>query len=117
MILLKADPNTVGPGGTAFLIVVALAVVVVLLIWSMRRQMRKVSLPRRDDAAQSAVRDRGDAGAERDDAPQPDVEPSNDPHAVDRGIPHSDASADGASEDVDAAQSGTVDSRASGPPA
>lgn len=49
MVLLDVDPNLVGPGGVALLIVVVLAAVVVLLIFSMRRQMRKIRVPRRDE--------------------------------------------------------------------
>lgn len=45
MILLKIDPNVVRPGWIALLIVIALAVVVGFLVWSMRRQVRRIQLP------------------------------------------------------------------------
>jgi hypothetical protein len=40
--LLQVDPNTVGPGLLAFIVVVLLGVATWLLIRSMRNQMRKV---------------------------------------------------------------------------
>lgn len=46
MMLLDLDPNVVKPGWTPFLITLALAVVVVLLFRSMRRQIRRIQVPR-----------------------------------------------------------------------
>jgi hypothetical protein len=40
--LLQVDPNKVGPGLLAFVVVVLLGIATVLLIRSMRNQMRKV---------------------------------------------------------------------------
>ena len=42
MTVLQVDPNKVGPGLTAFIVVVLLAVATVFLVRSMRNQMRKV---------------------------------------------------------------------------
>ena len=42
MIWLELDPNIVKPGWTPLLILIALAVVMVLLFRSMRRQFRRV---------------------------------------------------------------------------
>jgi hypothetical protein len=42
MTVLQVDPNQVGPGLTAFIVVVLLAVATVFLVRSMRNQMRKV---------------------------------------------------------------------------
>jgi hypothetical protein len=55
MFLLEIDPNLVKPGWTPLLITIALAAVMVLLFFSMRRQFRKINLPgdqeRADDSA------------------------------------------------------------------
>ena len=42
MVLLDLDPNVVKPGWTPLLITLGLAVVIVLLFLSMRRQFRRV---------------------------------------------------------------------------
>jgi flagellar biosynthesis/type III secretory pathway M-ring protein FliF/YscJ len=49
MVLLKISPSAVHAGWLALVIILALAAVVVLLVWSMRRQMRKIQLPSRED--------------------------------------------------------------------
>jgi hypothetical protein len=41
-VLLQVDPNEVGPGLIAFVIVVLLAIATLLLVRSMRNQIRKV---------------------------------------------------------------------------
>ncbi len=46
MIVLEVDPTTVRPGWTALIVVVLLAAAMVLLYLSMRRQFRKISIPR-----------------------------------------------------------------------
>jgi hypothetical protein len=46
MMLLELDPDVVKPGWTPLIITVLLAIVVVLLYFSMRRQFRKISVPR-----------------------------------------------------------------------
>ena len=46
MIFLELDPNVVKPGWTALIVTVLLAVALVLLYLSMRRQFRKISIPR-----------------------------------------------------------------------
>ena len=45
MTLLDIDPNLVKPGWTPLLILIGLALVMVLLFTSMRRQFRKIDLP------------------------------------------------------------------------
>lgn len=72
MILLKIDPDQVGPGGTAFLIVLVLAVVVVFLIWSMRRRMRKISLPHRGEIDPDGAESRDGVVDTEPDDPQSD---------------------------------------------
>ena len=42
MVLLDLDPNVVKPGWTPLLITIGLAVVIVLLFLSMRRQFRRI---------------------------------------------------------------------------
>jgi hypothetical protein len=46
VIFLELDPNVVKPGWTALIVTVLLAVALVLLYLSMRRQFRKISIPR-----------------------------------------------------------------------
>jgi len=45
MILLDIDPNLVKPGWTPLIITLLLAVAMVLLFLSMRRQFRKINVP------------------------------------------------------------------------
>lgn len=45
MIWLEVDPNIVKPGLTPLLILVGLALAMVLLFFSMRRQFRKINVP------------------------------------------------------------------------
>jgi hypothetical protein len=49
MILLEVDPDLVKPGWTPLIITVLLGIAVVLLFLSMRRQFRKISIPREDE--------------------------------------------------------------------
>lgn len=49
MIFFEIDPNIVKPGWTPMIITILLAAAIVLLTLSMRRQMRKVRLPSRED--------------------------------------------------------------------
>jgi hypothetical protein len=49
MILLEVDPDLVKPGWTPLIITVLLGIAVVLLFVSMRRQFRKISIPREDE--------------------------------------------------------------------
>lgn len=59
MILLELDPNVVKPGWTALIVTLLLALAVVLLFLSMRRRIRNIDLPYRDevDAASPAGQD------------------------------------------------------------
>jgi hypothetical protein len=52
MILLDVDPNIVKPGWTPLLVVLLLAVALVFLYLSMRKQFRKIRIP--DDAEDQA---------------------------------------------------------------
>ncbi len=44
MILLEVDPNVVKPGWTALIVTILLALALVLLFLSMRRQFRKIKI-------------------------------------------------------------------------
>ena len=59
MIVLDVDPSVVKPGWTPLIITILLAAAIALLMISMRRQMRKVKLPYRDE-----LRNQDDAAAE-----------------------------------------------------
>jgi len=48
MIVLELDPNVVQPGWTPLIITVLLGVAIVLLFLSMRRQFRKINIPREE---------------------------------------------------------------------
>ena len=66
MTLLELDPNWVKPGWTPLLITLGLALVMVLLFLSMRRQFRKIQIPdassaAADQAGRSAESEAGDA--------------------------------------------------------
>jgi hypothetical protein len=52
MILLDVDPNIVRPGWTPLIVVLLLAVAMVFLYLSMRKQFRKIRTP--DDDADQA---------------------------------------------------------------
>lgn len=52
MILLDVDPNIVKPGWTPLFVVLLLAVAMVFLYLSMRKQFRKIRIP--DDAEDHA---------------------------------------------------------------
>ena len=67
MIFLELDPNVVKPGWTALVVTVLLAVALVFLYLSMRRQFRKISIPRQDEVD--------------DPPPTPDSPPREDPPA------------------------------------
>jgi hypothetical protein len=48
VILLELDPNTVKPGWTALVVTLLLAAAMVFLFFSMRKQFRKISIPRQE---------------------------------------------------------------------
>ena len=48
MIFLELDPNVVKPGWTALIVTMLLAVAMVFLFLSMRKQFRKISIPREE---------------------------------------------------------------------
>jgi hypothetical protein len=51
MILLDVDPSVVKPGWTAFIVVMLLAVALVFLYLSMRKQFRKIQIPKDEPSA------------------------------------------------------------------
>ena len=53
MILLDVDPNVVEPGWAPLLITLLLGVALVLLYFSMRKQFRKIQVPK-DDGSDTA---------------------------------------------------------------
>ena len=78
MVLLDLDPNVVRPGWTALIVTVVLAVAVVLLYLSLRKQMRRINVPYAD--AESGP----DAGS------TPATEPPTDDTAVDESTTETD---------------------------
>jgi hypothetical protein len=68
MILLEVDPDLVKPGWTPLIITVLLGVAVVLLFFSMRRQFRKISIPREDEADEPGAPAADDPPATTQDA-------------------------------------------------
>jgi hypothetical protein len=65
-VLLEVDPNIVKPGWTPLIITVLLAAVIALLMISMRRHLRKINLPHRDEVDDTETSDgtRPPGGAE-----------------------------------------------------
>jgi hypothetical protein len=45
MILLEVDPNLVRPGWTALIVTILLALAMVVLFLSMRKQVRRITVP------------------------------------------------------------------------
>ena len=54
LVLLELDPDLVKPGWTPLIITLLLGVAMVLLFLSMRRQFRKISIPRTDEGDEAA---------------------------------------------------------------
>jgi hypothetical protein len=61
MIVLDVDPSVVKPGWTPLVITILLAAAIALLMISMRRHMRKVSLPYRNEVENPS----GEPGTDR----------------------------------------------------
>jgi len=57
MTLLDIDPNVVKPGWTPLIILIVLAIAMVFLFVSMRRQFRKINVP------EDATADSGESAA------------------------------------------------------
>jgi hypothetical protein len=57
-VLLEVDPNIVKPGWTPLIITILLAAVIALLMISMRRHLRKINLPHRDQVDDAETSDR-----------------------------------------------------------
>jgi hypothetical protein len=56
-VLLEVDPNIVKPGWTPLIITILLAAVIALLMISMRRHLRKINLPHRDQVDDAETSD------------------------------------------------------------
>jgi hypothetical protein len=69
MILLEVDPNVVKPGWTPLIITLLLGLAMVLLFLSMRRQFRKISIPREGEADE----------ADETTSPTPETQSREDP--------------------------------------
>jgi len=72
MIFLDVDPSVVKPGWTPLIITILLAAVIVLLMISMRRQIRKINAPRVEDLD----RERAEQSSTPDDDAAQDQDPS-----------------------------------------
>jgi hypothetical protein len=62
LVALDVDPSTVRPGWTAFVVILLLAIALVFLFFSMRRQFRKINIgdpeePSHPGAASTSSRD------------------------------------------------------------
>jgi hypothetical protein len=66
MILLDLDPSVVKPGWTPLIITILLAAAVALLMISMRRHMRRVSVPYREELQHPAGGQSPSDGSGRD---------------------------------------------------
>ena len=88
MILLELDPNVVKPGWTPLLITIGIALVMVLLFRSMRRQFRRVDDNFPEPATPVGVEpDEPPAADSRDGQPSSDeVRAVADPGADDRSV-------------------------------
>ena len=82
MIFLDVDPNVVKPGWTPLIITILLAAAIALLMVSMRRQMRKIRVPYRDEVDEAGSAE-PDAGSER--RPTEPADGSTPPSAPTRG--------------------------------
>lgn len=65
MFFLEVDPSTVKPGWTPLIITILLAAAIALLMISMRRQMRKISVPHREEIEDSGEDSHGGAESDR----------------------------------------------------
>jgi hypothetical protein len=54
LVALDVDPSLVRPGWTAFVVVLLLAIAVVFLFFSMRRQFRKINVGPSEDSPSSS---------------------------------------------------------------
>ncbi len=59
-VLLEVDPNIVKPGWTPLIITILLGVAIALLMISMRRHMRKIDLPHRDEVTRAEESEQAD---------------------------------------------------------
>jgi hypothetical protein len=69
MILFELDPNLVKPGWTPLIITLLLGVAMVLLFLSMRRQFRKISIPRSDEVDEQELSSPTPESPTREDPP------------------------------------------------
>lgn len=90
MFFLEVDPSTIKPGWTPLIITILLAAAIVLLMISMRRQIRKIRAPHRDEVDDSGAgrpdgRDSGRAGDPGSDLGSDDSAESDRSSAPDAG--------------------------------
>jgi hypothetical protein len=77
MSVLELDPNVVQPGWTPLIITIGLALVVVLLYFSMRKQFRRINIPVAPEADQPEPTPVETSAAASGEPPAPaSVEPS-----------------------------------------
>lgn len=63
--LLEIDPDSVRAGWLPLLIVVGIGIVVGLLYWSMRHEIKKINVPSREELAASEKASRDEAATTR----------------------------------------------------
>ena len=66
MTLLEVDPDVVQPGWTPLIVTLLLGVAVVLLFLSMRKQFRKINIPRDESADKPPAPTEPTAGSSAD---------------------------------------------------
>jgi hypothetical protein len=76
MSVLELDPNVVQPGWTPLIITIGLALVVVLLYFSMRKQFRRINIPAPEDDQPDPAPVESPAPTETEPSTPASVEPS-----------------------------------------
>jgi hypothetical protein len=76
MFILDLDPNVVKPGWTALVITILLALALVLLYLSMRRQFKKINIPSDETDVEQSDVEPSDLEPDDGDAPAPSDSPS-----------------------------------------
>ena len=77
MIVLDLDPNVVQPGWTPLIITVLLGVAIVLLFFSMRRQVRKINIPPTETETETELTDPDPVEPSTPAPVEPSTGPSN----------------------------------------
>jgi hypothetical protein len=77
MILLEVDPNLVRPGWTALVVTILLALAMVVLFLSMRKQVRRITVPPTEPEESEELEE-----PEKSEEPTPNsTEPTSGPQA------------------------------------